>query len=271
MDILVELSTTVDTPSIHSREVMEVNSLSKSANASSYPHSQMENEYIIMNLGLLEIVAHFLESRGMVEDELEVATDPNYKFDLCIQLAGLEVAKKLLLKFKANQNGSSWENWPCVLEINQIPEAALMTWSYLPNKVWDCSYLEKRSQQAVEFLADAEEYPNLFEDWQVALEIESSLADKRGIYPPANEYLKFADNSNIDFLEAFKQMQIAEVQEETLLENGDSSHKLEEDNEGEEHVEAVEVKADDSTDSTVLVNGNESDEQWCMNNEGTPF
>ncbi|KAK1312263.1 Coatomer subunit beta'-2 [Acorus calamus] len=148
----------------------------------------------------------FLGIPGMVEDELEVATDTNYKFDLCIQLAGLEVAK-----------------------VN--PKAA-------------------------ESLADAEEYPNLFEDWQVALEIESSLADKRGIYPPAKEYLNFAGNTNIDLLEAFKQMQIAEVQEETPLENGDSSHK---ENEGEEHEEAVEVKADDSTDSTILINGNEPD------------
>lgn len=38
-------------------------------------------------------VAHFLESRGMVEDALEVATDPNYRFDLSIQLGKLEIAK----------------------------------------------------------------------------------------------------------------------------------------------------------------------------------
>lgn len=38
-------------------------------------------------------VAHFLESRGMTEDALEVATDPDYKFELAIQLGRLEVAK----------------------------------------------------------------------------------------------------------------------------------------------------------------------------------
>lgn len=34
--------------------------------------------------------------------------------------------------------------------------------------------------------------------------------------------------------------------------------------------EAVEVDVDYSTDSAVLVNGNEGEEQWGMNNEGTP-
>jgi coatomer subunit beta' len=38
-------------------------------------------------------VAHFLESRGMIEDAIEVATDPDYRFELAIQLGRLEVAK----------------------------------------------------------------------------------------------------------------------------------------------------------------------------------
>ncbi|KAK1265535.1 Coatomer subunit beta'-2 [Acorus gramineus] len=295
-------------------------------------------------------VARFLESRGMVEDALEVATDPNYKFDLAIQLGRLEVAMDiavevqseskwkqlgelamsagnlemaeeclshamdlsgLLLLYSALGNaegisklaslakeqgknnvaflclfmlGKLEECLQLLVDSNRIPEAALMARSYLPSKVSEIvaiwrKDLNKVNPKAAESLADPEEYPNLFEDWQVALEIESSLADKRGIYPPAKEYLNFAGNANIDLLEAFKQMQIAEVQEETPLENGDLSHELEEENEGEEqggggeeeeHEEAVEVEADDSTDGTVLVNGNESDEQWGTNNEGTP-
>lgn len=35
------------------------------------------------------------------------------------------------------------------------------------------------------------------------------------------------------------------------------------------HVEAVEADADDSTDSAILVNGNEGDEELVTNNEGT--
>lgn len=38
-------------------------------------------------------VAHFLESRGMIEDALEIATDPDYRFELAIQLGRLEIAK----------------------------------------------------------------------------------------------------------------------------------------------------------------------------------
>ncbi|XP_039017606.1 coatomer subunit beta'-1-like isoform X2 [Hibiscus syriacus] len=38
-------------------------------------------------------VARFLESRGMIEDALEVATDPDYRFELSIQLGRLEIAR----------------------------------------------------------------------------------------------------------------------------------------------------------------------------------
>lgn len=38
-------------------------------------------------------VARFLESRGMIEEALEVATDPDYRFELAIQLGKLEIAK----------------------------------------------------------------------------------------------------------------------------------------------------------------------------------
>lgn len=44
-------------------------------------------------------MAHFLESRGMIEDALEVATDPDYRFELAIQLGKLEIAKVDVLTF----------------------------------------------------------------------------------------------------------------------------------------------------------------------------
>ncbi|KAL9273468.1 Coatomer subunit beta'-2-like protein, partial [Drosera capensis] len=40
-------------------------------------------------------VARFLESRGMVEEALEVATDPDYRFELAIQLGRLENATEI--------------------------------------------------------------------------------------------------------------------------------------------------------------------------------
>ena len=41
-------------------------------------------------------VARFLESRGMVEDALEVATDSDYRFELAIQLGKLQIAQVIL-------------------------------------------------------------------------------------------------------------------------------------------------------------------------------
>lgn len=35
------------------------------------------------------------------------------------------------------------------------------------------------NKNAAESLADPEEYPNLFEDWQVALAIETKISEKR--------------------------------------------------------------------------------------------
>ncbi|KAK1259906.1 Coatomer subunit beta'-2 [Acorus gramineus] len=287
-------------------------------------------------------VARFLESRGMVEDALEVATDPNYKFDLAIQLGRLEVAKVIAVEVQseskwkqlgelamstgklemaeeclshamdlsgllllysalgdaegisklgslAKEQGKNNVAFLCLfmlgkleeclqilVDSNRIPEAALMARAYLPSKVSEIvalwrKNLHKVNPKAAESLADPEEYPNLFEYWQEGLEIESSLADRRGIYPPAQEYLKFAADANIDLVEAFQNLQVADVEEEGApLENGDLSHELEEENEEGEQEEAVEVDADDSTDGTVFVNGNEADEQWGTNNEGTP-
>ncbi|XP_024518883.1 coatomer subunit beta'-1 [Selaginella moellendorffii] len=54
----------------------------------------------------LNSVAHFLESRGMLEDALEAATDPDYRFDLAVQLGKLEVAKAIA---EEAQSDSKWK------------------------------------------------------------------------------------------------------------------------------------------------------------------
>ncbi|XP_058226848.1 coatomer subunit beta'-2 [Rhododendron vialii] len=298
-------------------------------------------------------VARFLESRGMVEDAMEVATDPDYRFDLAIQLGKLEVAQEiatgaqseskwkqlgelamskgmlelaeaclknamdlsgLLLLYSslgdaegllelaslATENGKNNVAFLCLfmlgkleeciqllIDSNRIPEAALMARSYLPSKVSEIvaiwrKDLNKVNPKAAESLADPEEYPNLFEDWQVALAVESKAAETRGFYPSAAEYVNSVDRSHITLLEAFQNLQ---TDEDAPLENGDLNHEAEEENgeeeqeevheEGQEEEqdegqeEAVEVDAD-STNGAVLVNGNEADEQWGTNNEGHP-
>ncbi|XP_042446952.1 coatomer subunit beta'-1-like isoform X1 [Zingiber officinale] len=284
-------------------------------------------------------VAHFLESRGMLEDALEVATDPNYRFDLAVQLGRLEIAKVIAIEL---QSESKWKQLgelamstgklemaeECLLhamdlsgllllysalgdaegitelsslakeqgknnvaflslfilgkledclqllvDSNRIPEAALMARSYLPSQVskivsiWKKD-LSKVNPKAADSLADPEGYPNLFEDWQIALAVEANLAPNRGNYPPAEKYLGYVDKSNINLVEAFRRMQVDE--ESMPLENGSYDYEVTQEDRVEDiEEEPVEVDVDDSTDIAVLVNGNEGEEQWGMNSEGS--
>uniref|UniRef100_A0A0E0LD46 Coatomer subunit beta' n=1 Tax=Oryza punctata TaxID=4537 RepID=A0A0E0LD46_ORYPU len=274
-------------------------------------------------------VAHFLESRGMLEEALEIATDPNYRFDLSVQLGRLEeiaiearseskwkqlgelamstgkleMAEECLLEATdlsgllllysslgdaegvtklasmAKEQGKNNVAFLCLfmlgkleeclqllVDSNRIPEAALMARSYLPSKVSDIvsiwkKDLQKVNSKAAESLADPAEYPNLFEDWQIALNVEASVAPKRGIYPPAEEYMTYAERSTESLVEAFKSMNVQE--EELPSENGDvTSEVIEDDGVEESQEDAVEVEADDSTDGGVLVNGNDGEEHW---------
>ncbi|CAI0422636.1 unnamed protein product [Linum tenue] len=286
-------------------------------------------------------VARFLESRGMVEHALDVATDPDYRFELAIQLGRLEVAQEIAsevqseLKWKqlgelamsngklemaeecmrramdlsgllllysslgdadgisklaalAKEQGKKNVAFLCLfmlgkLEDNRIPEAALMARSYLPSKVSEIvaiwrKDLSKVNSKAAESLADPEEYPNLFEDWQVALSVESKFGDIRGVYAPAEDYINHVDKPHVTLVEAFRNMQIDEPLENGEYENEVGEEQIEEEHntttdaatgEGSQHEEAVVVDAD-SMDGGVLVNGNEAEEQWGTNNEGTP-
>ncbi|KAM1702574.1 hypothetical protein ACFXTN_025700 [Malus domestica] len=68
-----------------------------------------------------------------------------------------------------------------------------MARSYLPSKVservsiWR-NELNKVNKKAAKSLADPQECPNLFEDWQVSLALEFKDAENRGIYPPVDTY-----------------------------------------------------------------------------------
>jgi len=278
-------------------------------------------------------VAHFLESRGMLEEALDIATDPNYRFDLAVQLGSLEIAKEIAVEARSESKwkqlgelamstgklemaeecllqatdlsgllllyssfgdaegitklasmakdlgknnvaflclfmlGKLEECLQLLVDSNRIPEAALMARSYLPSKVSDIvsiwkKDLQKVNSKAAESLADPAEYPNLFEDWQIALSVESTLAPKRGVYPPAEEYMTYAERPNESLVEAFKSMN---MEEEIPSENGDPAHEVIEDDGVEESQEdAVEVEPDGSIDSGVLVNGNDGEEHWVL-------
>jgi coatomer subunit beta' len=285
----------------------------------------------------------------MIEEALEVATDPDYRFELAIQLGRLEIAKEiaaevqseskwkqlgelamstgklemaeecmknamdlsgLLLLYSslgdaegisklaplAKEQGKIHVAFVCLFTVgkleeclqllvasNRIPEAALMARSYLPSKVSEIvsiwrKDLNKVNPKAAESLADPEEYSNLFEDWQVALSVESKFAETRSVYPPAEDYVNHIDRPHITLVETFRNMQI---EEEEPLENGNLDHEEmeqsgdehhEEEHNGEEgsQEEVVVVDADSTDGGAVLVNGNEAEEQWGTNNEGNP-
>ncbi|XP_051197724.1 coatomer subunit beta'-1 isoform X2 [Lolium perenne] len=282
-------------------------------------------------------VAHFLESRGMLEEALEIATDADYKFDLAVQLGKLEIAKDIaveaqseskwkqlgelamstgkleaaeecLLQAKdlsgllllysslgdaggieklaslAKEHGKNNVAFLCLfmlgklenciqllVDSNRIPEAALMARSYLPSKVSEIVALWRKdlikvNPKAADSLADPAEYPNLFEDWQVALTVEQNVAAQRGHYPSADEYLNYAEKSDSTLVEAFKRMQVIEDEEEVdaLDESGEPDEEVMEENETEENTdEAVQVDTDEP-EETVLVNGTEGEEQWVL-------
>jgi len=309
----------------------------------------------------LNNVAHFLESRGMIEDALEIATDADYRFELAIQLGRLEIAKEiaeevqseskwkqlgelamssgklqlaedcmkyamdlsgLLLLYSslgdaegvsklaclAKEQGKNNVAFLCLfmlgrledclqllVESNRIPEAALMARSYLPSKVSEIvalwrKDLSKVNSKAAESLADPEEYPNLFEDWQVALSVEAKAVETRGVYAAAEDYPTHADKSAITLVEAFRNMQVEAEEsvenghmehesEQVAEENGheecegDEEEQLEEEEEEEEEEEVnqeegVVVDGDSTDGGAVLVNGSEGDEEWGTNNKG---
>ncbi|GJM90577.1 hypothetical protein PR202_ga06875 [Eleusine coracana subsp. coracana] len=298
-------------------------------------------------------VARFLESRGMLEEALEIATDTNYRFDLAVQLGRLEIAKAIATEVQSESKwkqlgelamssgklemaeecllhaadlsgllllysslgdaegitklasvakeqgknnvsflsffmlGKLEECLQLLIESNRIPEAALMARSYLPSKVPEIVALWKKDLQkvnpkAAESLADPEEYPNLFEDWHIALNVEATIAPKRGIYPPAEEYMIHAERSNDSLVEAFKNMQMHEevqpddnedtaqevIEDDGVEESQEDAVEVDAENGGveESQDDAVEVEAEGSTDG-VLVNGNSSEEQWGTKNE----
>ena len=54
-------------------------------------------------------VARFLESRGLVADALQVATDPDFKFDLAVQLGELPIARKVLEDEEVTVSEMKWK------------------------------------------------------------------------------------------------------------------------------------------------------------------
>ncbi|KAG0612132.1 hypothetical protein M758_6G004300 [Ceratodon purpureus] len=241
----------------------------------------------------LNSVAKFLESQGMVEDALAIATDLDYKFDLSIQLGRLETAKTIA---EESQSESKWKQLgelamsagkfevaeecfghakdlsgflllhsalgdakglsklavtakeqgkinvaflslfllgkveDCVqllIDSNRIPEAAFMARTYLPSEVSNVvglwrNDLKKINQKAAESLADPQEYPNLFPDWELACETEVKYREQRSKFLPASAYLSYINGQHDELAD---EMEGLHVNEDAPLENGGAVHE----------------------------------------------
>ncbi|MCO5594209.1 hypothetical protein L7F22_048234 [Adiantum nelumboides] len=269
-------------------------------------------------------VARFLESRNMLVEALAIVTDPDYKFDLAVQLGELEVAKDiaekalseskwkqlgelamssgkldvaeecmtkaedlsgLLLLYSSLGNsrgmkklaslaqgkgkinvafvclfmlGQLEECLQLLVDSNRIPEAAFMARAYLPSKVSEIvklwrNDLKEINQKAAESLADPQEYPNLFPDWQWALEAEARMKPLRESLLPANEYMNHSGRTKMNIIEEMKALHLNGGDE--AAENGDIFHEAEDVTDDAEVVEDFVHE-----DGGVLVNGYDYEE-----------
>ncbi|OAY85461.1 Coatomer subunit beta'-1 [Ananas comosus] len=230
-------------------------------------------------------VARFLESRGMLEDALEIAIDPDYRFDLAVQLGRLDDAKLemaeeclsqamdlsgLLLLYSALGDAEGITRLASLAKEQGKNNVAYLC-LFMLGKVEDCIQLLIESNRIPEAALMARSYlPSKVSEivaiWRNDLNKVNPKAAESGIYPPAEEYLSHAEKPNATLVEVFKAMQIAE--EDLPVENGDPGHEdvQEDEDVQEEEVqeEAVEVNLEDSTDGGVLVNGNDGEEQWVF-------
>ncbi|KAH7438102.1 hypothetical protein KP509_04G001300 [Ceratopteris richardii] len=117
-----------------------------------------------------------------------------------------------------------------LVDNGRIPEAAFMARAYVPSKVseivklWQ-NDLKKINQKAAESLADPNEYPNLFPDWQWALKAEAKLDPLRKSLLPANEYMMHLERSKMDAIEEMKALDLNAGN--APAENGDIFYEVE--------------------------------------------
>ena len=207
----------------------------------------------------LNEIAKFLETREFVSEALDVATDPDYRFDLAVQLGRLETAHEiaqemdsevkwkqlgelamakgkmqlceecllrgkdvsgLLLLYSSTSRRSGMQKLlplakatgktniafmchlllgeidACVdllVESDRLPEAAFFARTYAPSRISDIVHLWKQdvrkiNPKAAEALADPKEYPNMFEDLELALKAEGFARQRMAHPPPASAF-----------------------------------------------------------------------------------
>ena len=96
---------------------------------------------------------------------------------------------------------------------NRLPEAAFFVRTYLPSRISEITSLwredlAKVSESAANALADPKEYPQLFPDMDIALQVENMFFSQRestketGV--PASDYLEVKDDLDLDLIGLIK-------------------------------------------------------------------
>mmetsp|Transcript_28597 Transcript_28597/g.72007 ORF Transcript_28597/g.72007 Transcript_28597/m.72007 type:complete len:1045 (+) Transcript_28597:152-3286(+) len=204
-------------------------------------------------------IARFLEAQGFQEQALDIATDPDYRFELAVHLGRLEDAVKIVAESETDHkwrqlgdlaiSGAKFplaiecltkaRDYPALLllhtsmgnregveklakdaaadgrtnvaflssfllcdvdacltllcESGRAPEAAMLARTYAPSQVsrmveaWR-EDLKVLNPKAAESLADPQEYPNLFEHFDLSLVAELLQSDKYKAVAPASAY-----------------------------------------------------------------------------------
>jgi coatomer subunit beta' len=105
-----------------------------------------------------------------------------------------------------------------LVDTGRIPEAAFMARTYMPSlmsklvTVWK-EDLSKVSTRAAQSLADPGDFPNLFPDLDVAMQVEAYFTANRGALPPAASYPQASQELNLDLISLFKEKSKAMAQQ----------------------------------------------------------
>lgn len=97
-----------------------------------------------------------------------------------------------------------------LLDTNRIPEAALLSRTYLPSQIsravtlWR-EDLKQVSERAAASLADPTDYPNLFPDLDWALKVEEVFKRNRNKVVSATEYLTAKGDLDLDLIALIKE------------------------------------------------------------------
>jgi len=113
-----------------------------------------------------------------------------------------------------------------LISSNRIPEAAFFARTYLPSEVsrvvelWR-GELGKVSEKAGQSLADPKDYPNLFPDFQAALQAQDMLKKERSNVIPAADYLEILPNHERKPLQELDQGGEEDLEEDDFLDEKD--------------------------------------------------